>query len=263
MRYLKIVVGTAVWLAVSALKPVPTVPLPDVQPGDMWVMVGADETHDGNRNGFRQVRQRLSVTNIEGDRVQLAVQAVGSPLAPRTMLRGRDWSNYVSVAGVDTLSAQPMNFPLSVGKHWTVVYETTTPPDRKYAWIRFTRNYAVTEFAPVTVAGGTFPAFRIEMTGHWQARFAPGVETVAHMRTDAGGNSVAVDQARAPAGAMTGGRLYSAIWYAPSVKLWVKLTEEFYGSAGVLSEKDESELEKFESARPVASAAPQTSVGRE
>jgi len=235
------------WLAVAAFKTTPSAPAPDLRAGDAWVMVGSTETHVGNQNGFHQNRNRLTLTNIEGDRLQITAQAVGSPLAPHVLLRGRDLSNYVSIDGIDTLSAQPMNFPLSVGN---VGFETTTPDNRKFAWIRYEREYSVVDYAPVTVAAGTFQAFKIEMNGHWRARIAPGVETLAHMRSDGGGNTVSVDQERARAGAATGGRLYSVIWYAPAVKHWIKLTEETYGSAGVLSEKDEAELERFEPASP-------------
>lgn len=248
MRRVKTVLMISLWLAATALKPLQSASAPDFHPGDAWVIVGSTQTHIGNQNGFNQTRNRLTLTGIEGDRLQISAQAVGSPLAPRVLLRGRDLSNYVTVDGVEMLATQPMNFPLSVGKHWKVAFETTTPDNRKFAWTRIEREYSVVDYAPITVAAGTFQAFRIEMNGHWRARIAPGVETSAHIRTDGGGNTVAVDQERARGGATTGGRLYSEVWYAPAAKHWVKLTEETYGSAGVLTEKEEVELERFEPA---------------
>jgi hypothetical protein len=229
----------------TALAPAPRVFAPEIQPGDAWVMVGSVETHNGNRNGFRQTRQRLTVTGVEGDRLQVSVQAVGSPLPPNTILRGRDWSNYIDVAGSEILSAQPMNFPLYAGKRWKVAYENTTPSGDKYSSIRIERDYVVVDYAPVSVAGVAFQSYKIEMNGRWTGRLAQGGEVSANMYVGTGGSSVVVEQQKQRAGSQTGGRLYSLLWYAPAQKHWVKLLEETYGSAGVLTEKIDTELERF------------------
>ncbi len=231
--------GLAAGLAGPVAAQSSVVDQPRVPPDDSWTYEITNEA--GGR--WSQITQQITVSRTEPDAIAIDISRAGSPMPPMSALFGADWSRVRSVNGLSTTVNRPLDFPLRVGKAWTVGY-TEQNPNRQHSSETFRTPYRVTGWEQVTVPAGTFRAIKIEADGEWTAVTAPSVSAVSGGRVDAGGSASVAQTVRTMPTTATG-RTYKAFWYVPSVKRWVKSEEDYYSSGGVQSSSEKSELMSF------------------
>jgi hypothetical protein len=155
-----------------------------------------------------------------------------------------DWHRVRAVNGVETVVNQPLDFPLTVGKHWEVHYREEHP-NKDHAWEDFSSTYTVVGVEHVEVAAGKFDAIKIEAEGRWLAETAPS-NTIATAAQGASGTATITTQIGTANARRIEGRTYKAFWYVPSVRRWVKSVEEYYASSGERSERRTAELDSYQ-----------------
>lgn len=236
---MRLVAAFAVAFAIPVLAQAETIVAPHPVPNDTWVYQLTRE----DKAGWRQTRDELSVARVTSTGIFVNSKQVGSTMPPRETVSAPDWSRVRSVNGKETLVNQPMSFPLSVGKAWTVEYSEDNP-NRAHKNEHFKTTFKVTGWEDVTVPAGTFHALKIEGDGNWTATMAPAVNGAAATRVDAAGTTAVVQTQRQTA-TTSSGRLYKGFWYVPSIKRWVKSEEDYYDSNGVRNEHFVGELVSF------------------
>ena len=137
-----------------------TLALPPVVAGDSWTY--QDTTEVGSN--FRQVRMEMTVDRVSASSVEVTERTLESDAPARQMVMNPDWSRTRSVNGHLTMVNQPLDFPLRVGKSWTIDYVEDNP-NRQHTSEHFRSPYKVTGWEDVTVPAGTFHALKIEVDG--------------------------------------------------------------------------------------------------
>ena len=219
-----------------------TAPAPVVAANDTWTY---DRTTEVGTN-FRQTREEITVDHASPNSIAVTERTVGSNGAAHESLSNGDWSRERSVNGKQTVVNQPFDFPLRVGKSWTVEY-TEENPSRVHTNEHFRSPYKVTGWEDVTVPAGTFHAMKIEAEGEWSAAIAPAAMAGAVSRVDRFG-ATAVTQATRTGPSAASGRTYKAFWYVPAVKRWVKSVEEYYSAGGQRTSSFKDELVSYKTA---------------
>jgi hypothetical protein len=212
---------------------------PDIKPQDSWTYVDTLE----DRTGWHQSHDDITVVRSSPKEIVVLAKPTGSTMPGKEQMVGADWSRFRSVNGEEITVNQPMKFPLTPGKSWTVDY-TEKNPNRDHKSEHLHSDYKVIGWEAVTVPAGTFQAIKIEADGQWVAEIAPAITAGSAARVDAAGSTV-ISQANKITQQTATGRLYKAFWYAPETKRFVKSIEEIYAANGVRSERRTQELEAF------------------
>ncbi len=216
-----------------------TVPAPSVAANDTWTYESTTEI-GGN---FRQTREEITVDHAGQGSIAVTDRTVGSNAAARQTLTNADWSRVHSVNGKQTVVNQPLQFPLRVGKSWTIEYSEDNP-NREHSNEHFRSPYKVIGWEDVTVPAGTFHAMKVEAEGEWTATIAPSVTAGAVAHVDRFG-ATSVTQSNRTGPSSASGRTYKAFWYVPEVKRWVKSVEEYYSSNGQRTSSYKVELASY------------------
>jgi len=220
-----------------------TVDRPDVRAGDSWVY---RTTEEKGAAGWSQTRDELTVTRVTASAIYFTVKPSGSTQAPKELFMGRDWSRVRDVNGKETMVAQPMQFPLSQGKSWTVKF-TEDNPGKSFRTETWDNKYSVVGYEDVEVPGGKYHAVKIEAEGRWSGVLSPGETVVQGAEAHETGTTMST-QVQKTAAREVSGRLYKAFWYVPDVKRWVKSVEEDYSTGGVRNVRRTMELEAYKPA---------------
>jgi len=213
---------------------------PATKAGDTWVY---RDTNEMGPMGWKQTRDEFTVTRVTPSSIYYAARESGSSQSPGIYLAGADWSRIRAVNGKETVVNRPLNFPLTPGKTWTLQYREDHP-NKAHKFEEWDTRYTVVGTETVTVPGGTFNAIKVEAEGTWKAEIEPSNSVVQGAQTTAGSTSMTTE-VRYTVAAPFEGRTYKALWYVPEVHRWVKVVEEYYGSDGVRTERQTSELESF------------------
>jgi len=213
---------------------------PLVQVGDTWTYRQTNDT----RSGFKEEREVYEVTRTTASTIYFDARQAGSAQPPKNVFSGVDWRRVRAVNGVETVVNQPLDFPLTVGKHWDVHYREEHP-NKGHVWEDFNSTYTVVGIEHVEVAAGKFDAIKIEAEGRWLAETVPS-NTIATAALGASGISTLATQIDTAGARRIEGRMYKAFWYVPSVRRWVKSVEEYYASGGERSERNTSELDSYQ-----------------
>ncbi len=216
-----------------------TASAPAVAANDTWTYSTTSEV-GGN---FRQVREEMTVDHTSAGAIAVTERTLDSNAPARQVIMNADWSRARSVNGHQIVVNQPLEFPLRVGKSWTIEY-TEDNPNRQHTSEHYRSPYKVTSWEDVTVPAGTFHALKIEVDGEWSAAIAPAVTAVGGARVDRFGATGVTQATRIPASTASG-RTYKAFWYVPEVKRWVKSVEEYYSSNGQRTASYRSELASY------------------
>lgn len=215
------------------------VPQPTYQPNDMWSYHVTLQLS----GHVKQSDIRLSVRRVGEDGIVVDQIAVNAPDLVNSSMYGLDWSRRKSVNGQETTINRPFAFPLDVGKSWIVKYTELNPTPQKLSETD-TYPYKVIGWEDVTVPAGTFHALKIEANGKWEAVIAAHVINNAVVMRQ--GNAAAQSsEHRLVHGLRATGRYYSAFWYVPKIKRWVKAIEESYASNESLTQSISTELENY------------------
>jgi len=213
---------------------------PPVQIGDTWTYRQTNES----RAGFKEAQQVYEVTRTTASTIYFDVRQAGSQQPPKSLYEGADWRRMRAVNGTETVVNQPLNFPLTTGRHWNVHFREEHP-NKAHAWEEFDETYTVIGIEHVEVAAGKFDAIKIEVEGKWLAETVPS-STVSAAAQGASGTATIGTQVDTVAAHRAEGRTYKAYWYAPTVRRWVKSVEEYYSAGGDRSERDTAELASYQ-----------------
>jgi hypothetical protein len=224
--------------AFAAQATVPPTAQPATQSGDAWTYRSTKEI---GANGWTQTRDEITVARVTSTSIYYTTHEAGSSQPARDVVGGADWSRVRNVNGKETVVNQPMSFPLTAGKSWTIEYHEDHP-NKAHRFEESKSTYTVVGMEKVTVPAGTFDAIKVEAEGHWLAELEPGSTVVQGAQTTAGATSMQTE-ARKVVAEPVEGRTYKALWYVPAQRRWVKSVEEFYGGNGVRTERYTTELE--------------------
>lgn len=213
---------------------------PPVQIGDAWTY---HLTNEGGA-GFKEAQQVYEVTRTTASLIYFDVRQVGSQQPPKSLYEGVDWRRMRAVNGTETVVNEPLQFPLSTGKHWNVHFREERP-NKVHAWEEFDETYTVVGVEHVEVAAGKFDAIKIEVEGKWKAETVPASTVSAAAQGASGASSIGTQIDTVPAH-QAEGRTYKAYWYVPTVRRWVKSVEEYYSAGGDRNERDTSELASYQ-----------------
>ncbi|MEI7431808.1 MAG: hypothetical protein WCL27_15255 [Betaproteobacteria bacterium] len=224
-----------------------TVERPAVKSGDSWIYQSTTEQTANQimATPDQWIEKHYEVTAIRAGLTGILVSRKerGSKQSPLEILVGSDWSKYRSINGEETIFSQPLKFPLEPGKSWELKF-TENNPIREYKFTETQIKYAVVGWEEITVLAGKFKAIKIEADGKWKSERAPSINTSTNSRMDQSGTTVVMQANNAKPSSATG-RTYSAYWYVPEAKMYVKSVEEFFSSNGRLSRRITEELESF------------------
>jgi hypothetical protein len=141
----------------SRADPPPVTSKPSYSVGDWWHFTG---------KRYRQSCPQWVV--VTADPAGSLVEECDGHQSHRDYANGLELSK-VDRAGEDLVTFDPalpdLRFPLEVGKTWEVEYAGFTA-DNGGRWMA-NASWEVTTYESVTVAAGTFDAYRIEMTETW------------------------------------------------------------------------------------------------
>lgn len=184
---------------------------PRVAVGDSWTY--NSELRAGGR--LRKLVESFEVTGVTGNRLHVVVlrkfegEAEGEPIEA-DMVFSEDWNVMITgsrgsrPSAIMRPSTAMLKFPLKVGEGYPSDYDMETLPDGNL--VRHRRATRVVGWEDITVPAGRFRALRIESEGTVQVAKKP-----------------------------KPGRSIVTAWYAPEVRRWVRLEQEF-GSGALTSE---------------------------
>jgi hypothetical protein len=170
------------------------VPAPDVRVQDSWKYRRVDQAHNRVLEPIE-----VLVTSLEGKTILTAVYRGGAPGDSRWT---PEWNGITLDSGwVFTTESGLLKFPLQVGKSHEVAYEAE---HKAYGLrLKFRGKSSVAGWEEVVVPAGKFQAVKIEINGRYD-------------RFDKRGTSTDGADRR------TSSTVQETIWYAPSVRRWVK-----------------------------------------
>lgn len=220
-----------------------SVPAPAVQPGDTWVY---DRTHEQGTNGFSQQRIDLTIDRIDSETMLVGLKVDGAPSAFMDHITGLDWSQRRMVEGRETVTGRPFFFPLKIGSTWTADYVQPRPQGVQTS-AHFHTTYKVVGWEDVSVPAGTFHALKIEGNGAAEGQISTPASAVGGaVVTPSGGTTVAhTERAHSSVIHVI---TYSAFYYVPEIKYYVKCVEEQYNGDNVRTMRDTDTLVSFKAA---------------
>lgn len=221
-----------------------TIERPFVKPGDTWVYQFTTEQNANQRQGqYTEKHYELTVVRAGSTSILISKRERGSKQPPIEKMVGSEWSKYRSINGEEAVVSQPLKFPLKPGKSWKLKFIENHPSNQlKYKETQL--NYTVIGWEEISVPAGKFKAIKIEADGNWKSEPEPSANSSINSRTDQDGITV-VTQAKKLRSNPSTGRLYSAYWYVPEAKVYVKSVEEQFFSNGTLYRRNTEELESL------------------
>jgi len=235
-----------VWLA-FAFVPLSALPAaagdldqPKFAEGDVWLYATVNKSKGAVKEGSVEI----SFTRAQGDRMLIAAKEPGSTKPPVERLTPVDWSRVRSVNGVETVVNRPLSFPLALGKSWRVDF-TEANPSPQFSSEHNEMTYKVVDWETVKTPAGEFKALKIEGSGTWTSEIPEQVIDNSAIAKTAPNAAVTSTAKKVVAAKRVTGRIYRMYYYAPSVKRWVKLLEESYGTSGEVTFSYSEELKDF------------------
>jgi hypothetical protein len=213
---------------------------PVLKVGDAWVF---DDVSERGTAGFSEARINMVVERLGGETMTVGVKREGAPTAFEDHIVGADWSQRRLVDGQQTVTTRPLQFPMNVGRKWTVEYvDATRRGNQLSAHIR--RTYSVAGWVDVTVPAGHFHAIEIVAEGTDEGTIeVPSVAGATAMAASSGSTSISHAQ-RGGVGKLT--RVtHAEFYYVPEVKNWVKSVEEQYNTDNVRLSRQTRSLVSF------------------
>lgn len=188
--------------AASAADPA-VVDKPRVAVGDTWTYQSVIRA----ANRSKKVTETFEVSGVSGNRLHVVVlrkfegEAEGEPVES-DMIFSDEWNVMVTgsrgarPSAVLRPSTAMLKFPMKAGESYPSDYDMETLPDGNL--VRHRRSTRVVGWEDITVAAGKFRALRIEAEGTVQVAKKP-----------------------------KPGRTMVTVWWAPEVRRWVRLEQDF------------------------------------
>ena len=222
---------------VAANSQAQVVSAPDLKEGDSWVL---EYTQEVAPSTWNQIKRQITVVRVNSKNMLISNKQPDANQPGRETLINKDWSEFSMIDGVETITYQPMLFPLSVGKTWETKF-TRPHPAKDIKSAAFVVKYTVIGLEDVTVKAGTYKALKIEGEGTWTDESEPVHAVLQGAKTSTDGTSMSTVVSN-QAALKRAGRLYRVIWYSPDQKRWVKNIEEQYAPDGTRYERKTLEL---------------------
>lgn len=235
-------VSAAAPIAARGAEPA-SVPAPTFRVGDSWIY---DATIERGTMGFTEGAYEVRIEDVRDDGMIMGVKRQNAPRNYQDQERGLDWSERRLVDGTPTVGERPYDFPLSVGKTWTVDYDDMT----RYGLQTSThvhKTFKVTGWEDVTTPAGAFHALRIEGHGTLKAQIAASNGTIGG-GTQTPGSATAIVHTQATPAHVEYGTQYVRVDYVPEIKSFVKSVQETYNASGVRTHRETRTLESFKPA---------------
>jgi hypothetical protein len=228
-------------IATPALAGAPTsISAPTFQTGDSWVY---DRANEKGTSGFSRQRLDLTIERVDTDTMIVGIKPDGAPGNYQDHISGLDWSQRRVVAGQQTVTGRPFNFPLTVGSTWEADYVEPRPSGLQ-TFAHFHTTYKVVGWEDVVVPAGTFHVLKIEAKGMAEGRLAsPAMVTGGAVAGSSG--STSFSRAQKAQSEVIQNLTYAAFYYAPEVRYFVKSVEEQSNSENVLTSRDTQNLVSF------------------
>ncbi len=217
-----------------------SVPAPTFRVGDTWVV---SRTEARGEAGFNQRTFVNRVERVSNDTMVLGSKIDGATTDFVDHLVGSDFSLMRVINGQETVTSKPFNFPLVLGKTWTV--EFTDP--RLTGPVQSTHVHAIFKvvgWEDVLTPAGKFRALKIEDNGSIVAQIGATTRSIGGGQTNGSGAAAAAQTVRIPPHIE---RIteYQEIFYAPEVRHLVKQIYEPYNGANVRMGRDTETLASF------------------
>lgn len=213
---------------------------PAVKAGDRWTY---RVTEEQGTNGWSQTHNEVIVSRVTSSSIYFTAGQVGAKNPGDEYFMGADWSRIRGVNGKEIVVNQPLAFPLSVGKTWSINY-TEQHPDKYKRSEQREMKYTVLGYETIDLPAGKFKALKIEGEGHWTAELEPNQTVVQTSQVNQDGATMVTQANKTPAALFTG-RTYLVLWYVPEVKRLIKSIEESYNNHGVRNSRETVELEAY------------------
>ncbi len=228
----------------AALASVPTqIGAPDLKPGDSWVF---DRSTERGVSGFSDQHVDLKIEHVNVDTMVVGIKLEGAPTDFEDHVLGSDWSQRRIIDGKQTATAQPLAFPLEVGKTWTSAFV-----DSKHYGLQVSAEHQtthkVTGWEDVTTPAGTFHAIRIESDDKIKAQFMAANAAVGGAMATADGATV-IAKTNNSAAHTEYAETISTFYYVPEIKYWAKSVEDTYNSDNVRTRRQTNLLISFKPA---------------
>jgi hypothetical protein len=218
-------------------------PAPDLKIGDSWVF---DRSFERGASGYSKQRLDFVVERVAPERMVVGIKLDGSPAAFEDHIMGPDWSQRRITNGEQTTTGRPFAFPLTIGKTWTSDY---VDPTRHGLQVSATHHdtYKVVGWEDVATPAGSFHALKIESDDKVEAKFLAANGAVGGVVTTSDGSTVVAHTEQAGPRTVFA-EVFSALYYVPEVKYWVKTVREDFNSEGVRTGRQTDVLVSFKPA---------------
>lgn len=205
---------------------------PTYRVDDGWV---TDNITEVGTSGFEEHRERDQIERVDGETMVLGAKKDGSPSGFEDHMVGTDLSHRQLVDGQMAATMRPLDFPLRVGKSWSVDYVDSVRRGAQIS-VHIKRTFTVAGWDDIAVPAGIFHAIRIEAHGVDDAiREVPAMAMAAGAVGSGGGAMMGRSR--------KGGLVHllretnDVLWYVPAVRNWGKTIEEQYTPDGVRSQR--------------------------
>lgn len=217
-----------------------TVQAPAFKVGDSWVF---DDVIEKGPTSFGEARLDFVIERLGDGTMTLGIKRDGAPAAFEDHIVGTDWSQRRLVDGQETVTTRPFEFPMSVGRRWTVDFvDRTRRGSQLSAHIR--RTYSVIGWEDVVVPAGRFHALKVEAQGVDEGTIEVPNSAGSGVIASASGSTSISHAQRGGIGKLV--RVtHSEFYYVPSIKNYVKSVEEQYSTDNVRISRQTRTLASF------------------
>ena len=221
--------AVGMWAAASGVSAADVpVSRPELKTGDAWVF---EESIEKGSSSYSSHRFDVAVQSLGEDAIELGVKADGSPMDYQIQSVGLDWSKTRMLDGISTVVARPFAFPLAPGEHWAFKYTDPTHQGKKISE-EHEQKYKVLRWEDVTPPAGQYHALVIQCDTAIIAQIA-GSTTATSQAYSQPGTALTLGGASSVPPHTIYARSVGTMYYVPSVKNYVKSTEDFFDANNV------------------------------
>ena len=216
-------ISTGVWAQAGD-----TVQSPVFKVGDSWKF--GDVIENGT-TGYSETQFDMVVERLDDTTMIVGIKHDGASAALEDHIVGADWSLSRLIDGRQTVTAEPLEFPMGVGRKWTVDYVDPTRRGNQSSF-HVHRTYSVVGWSDVDVPAGHFHAMKIIADGVDEAMIATPASAGSSVVASPGGTASMSHAQRAGIGKLVR-TTHGEFYYVPAIRYWVKSIEEQYNTDNI------------------------------
>jgi len=201
---------------------------PALKVGDSWLY---DDVTEAGATAYKETRLNLVVERLNADTMTVGIKHEGAPTAFEDHVVGMDWSQRRLVDGQQAVTTKPFEFPLNIGRKWTVDYiDATRRGNQLSSHVR--RTYSVSGWTDITVPAGHFHAIEVVADGVDEATIAVPAMAGSAVVASSGGSTSMSHAQRGGVGKIIR-PTHAEFYYVPALKNVAKSIEEQYNTDNV------------------------------